>query len=121
MSKFVEKLQYQKIYDADLLDAELNDFLTMREKGIALIKEFILEQNLETSKIEFGVLNGYFYIQVIVKTFSTKKWQVDTDFVKFSYKIKENKLHFNSELNKQIFDFYYTKIFQFLNICNLEY
>lgn len=121
MSEFIDKLKYQKIYDVDLLDTSLQNLKRIEKQGTALIKKFILEQSLETSKIEFGILDGYFYIQIIVKSFSTKKWQVDTDTVKFSYKITDNKLSFNSELNKQIFDFYFPKIFQFLNICNISH
>ena len=121
MSKFIEKLKYQKIYDVNFLDTTLKELKGIEEQGNVLIKEYILGQSLEASKIEFGILDGYFYIQIIVKTFSTKKLQVNTDRVKFSYEIIKNKLYVNSELDKQIFDFYFPKIFQFLNSCNLEY
>lgn len=121
MSKFIEKLRYEKTYDVHMLNKELTTLTKISEEGSIYIKTHILEQKLDTSKMEYGILDDYFYIQVILKTFSVEKWKVDIEFFKFSYKITENKLYFNSELDKQIFDFYYIKVFQFLNICTLEY
>lgn len=121
MSKFLDKLNNEYLYDAYLLYMELNQLQSISEQGNTLIQQYILDLKPNAHKIEFGILNQQFFIQVIVKTLSTNKMAFDTDFIKFTYPITNDKIEFNTDIDKQIFHFYKIQIYQYLLGVGIRY
>ena len=121
MSAFIDKVRTHNIYDVHLLNKEISNLSKISEEGSTLIKMHILEQNVENSHLEFGIQDGYFFIQVILETFSVKKKKLDTDFVKFSYPIRNNKLIFETDLDTEIFNFYEFKVSEFLKNGGIKF
>jgi len=124
MGKFTEKIQCEKIYDTGLLYQELEDLKEIEKAGNNLIKEYILNQKIDTNKIEFGVIDQCFYIQVIVKTIKMNRYKpIEMNRFKFIYPIVENSIMLleQQSINKKIFHFYLTKIIGFLRDMNIRY
>jgi hypothetical protein len=124
MGKFTEKIQYEKIYDTGLLYQELEDLKEIEKAGNKLIEEYILNQKIDTNKIEFGVIDQCFYIQVIVKTIKMNRYKpIEMNRFKFIYPIVENSIMLSEQqsINKKIFHFYLTKTIGFLRDMNIRY
>ena len=124
MSEFIENIKYKKLYDNELLHNELKILNEIAEAGDELIEKNILNKKLNTNKIEFGVLDNYFYIQVIVQTYQQDRYKpIEVDKFKFSYPIEENQIVLSERqiIERKIFNFYLTKIIGFLSDLNIRY
>ena len=124
MSKFIENIRDKKIYDTGLLYRELEDLKQIAVSGDELIEEYILNQRLNTNKIEFGVLDNCFYIQVIAQTYQQDRYKpIEVNKFKFIYPVEENQIVLSERqiIEKKIFNFYLTKIIGFLSDLNIRY
>ena len=124
MSEFIEKIRDKKIYDTGLLYRELEDLKQIAVSGDELIEEYILNQRLNTNKIEFGVLDDCFYIQVIVQTYQQDRYKpIEVNKFKFIYPVEENQIVLSERqiIERKIFNFYLTKTIGFLSDLNIRY
>jgi len=124
MSEFIENIKYKNIYDTELLYKELEELKQIEISGDKLIEKYILNKKLNTNKIEFGVLDNCFYIQVIVQTYKKDRYEViEADRFKFIYPIEKNQIILSEQQTTKIkiFNFYLTKIIGFLCDLNIRY
>jgi len=124
MSKFIENIRDKKIYDTGLLYRELEDLKQIAVSGDELIEKYILNQRLNTNKIEFGVLDNCFYIQVIVQTYQQDRYKpIEVNKFKFIYPVEENQIVLSERqiIERKIFNFYLTKTIGFLSDLNIRY
>ena len=124
MSKFIENIRDQKIYDTGLLYQELEDLKQIAVSGDELIEEYILNKRLNTNKIEFGVLDNCFYIQVIAQTYQQDRYKpIEVNKFKFIYPVEENQIVLSERqiIERKIFNFYLTKTIGFLSDLNIRY
>lgn len=124
MSEFIEKIRDKKIYDTGLLYRELEDLKQIAVSGDELIEEYILNQRLNTNKIEFGVLDDCFYIQVIAQTYQQDRYKpIEVNKFKFIYPVEENQIVLSERqiIERKIFNFYLIKTIGFLSDLNIRY
>ena len=124
MSEFIENIKYKKLYDTGLLYQELENLKQIAASGDELIEKYILNQRLNTNKIEFGVLDNYFYIQAIVQTYQKDRYKpIEVNRFKFIYPIEENQIILSKQqtIERKIFNFYLTKIIGFLSDLHIRY
>ena len=124
MSEFIEKIRDKKIYDTGLLYRELEDLKQIAVSGDELIEKYILNQRLNTNKIEFGVLDNCFYIQVIAQTYQQDRYKpIEVNKFKFIYPVEENQIVLSERqiIERKIFNFYLIKTIGFLSDLNIRY
>ena len=124
MSEFTENIRDKKIYDTGLLYRELEDLKQIAVSGDELIEEYILNQRLNTNKIEFGILDNCFYIQVIAQTYQQDRYKpIEVNKFKFIYPVEENLIVLSERqiIERKIFNFYLTKTIGFLSDLNIRY
>jgi len=124
MSKFIENIRDEKIYDTGLLYKELADLKQIAVSGDELIEKYILNQRFNANKIEFGVLDNCFYIQVIVQTLTQNQYKpIEVNRFKFIYPVEKNKIIITKQqpIEIKIFKFYLTKTIGFLSDLNIRY
>lgn len=124
MSEFIENIKNKKIYDTELLYKELENLKQIERSGEELIEKYILKQRLNTNKIEFGVLDNCFYIQVLVQTFKQDRYTpIEMDKFKFVYPLEHSRIILPEiqSIKKKIFYFYLTKTLNFLSDLNIRH